>query len=94
MIDAAIVGMGRWGKTLLEAVQGKSRALRFTHAVSRDPDKLREYAAVHRLELVDTLESVLADPKIEAVWRRRTPCTARRSSRLQRPVRRYSAKNR
>ena len=38
MIDAAIVGLGRWGKTLVEAVQGKSEGLRFTCAVSRDPD--------------------------------------------------------
>jgi predicted dehydrogenase len=45
MIDAAIVGLGRWGKTLVEAVQGKSDRLRFTHAVSRDPSKLRDYAA-------------------------------------------------
>jgi len=67
MIDAAIVGLGRWGKTLLEAVQGTSGALRFTHAVSRDPGKLGDYAAKHRLQLVDALEPVLADPKIKAV---------------------------
>src|ERR1700761_9252880 len=35
MIDAAIVGLGRWGKTLVEAVQGKSEKIRFTRAVSR-----------------------------------------------------------
>ena len=67
MIDAAIVGLGRWGKTLVEAVQGKSERLRFTRAVSRDPGKLREYAAKHRLELVSALESVLGDPGIDAV---------------------------
>ena len=67
MIDAAIVGLGRWGKTLVEAVQGKSEVLRFTHAVSRDPGKLRDYAAEHRLELVGSLEPVLANPAIAAV---------------------------
>jgi predicted dehydrogenase len=67
MIDAAIVGLGRWGKSLVEAVQGKSRSLRFTRAVSRDPGKLRDYAAEHGLELVDALEPVLADPGIDAV---------------------------
>lgn len=67
MIDAAIVGLGRWGKTLVEAVQGKSEVLRFTRAVSRNPGKLREYAADQRLELVDALESVLADREIDAV---------------------------
>src|SRR6516164_5124818 len=67
MIDAAIVGLGRWGKTLVEAVQHKSEALRFTHAVSREPDKLRDYTGKHGLEAVGTLEAVLADPKIDAI---------------------------
>lgn len=67
MTNAAIVGLGRWGKTLVEAVQGKSERLRFTHAVSRSPDKLRDYAATQRLELHGSLEPVLADPGIDAV---------------------------
>jgi len=37
MITAAIVGHGRWGRTLVAAVEGKSDRLRFTRAVSRDP---------------------------------------------------------
>src|SRR6266849_9655954 len=67
MIYAAIVGLGRWGKTLVEAVQGKSEGLRFTCAVSRDPDQHRDFAAQHRLELVGGIEPVLADRSIEAV---------------------------
>jgi predicted dehydrogenase len=67
MIEAAIVGLGRRGKTLVEAVQGKSDRLSFTRAVSRDPEKLRDYAAQHRLELVSGLELVLADRHIDAV---------------------------
>ena len=67
MIDAAIVGLGRWGQTLVKAVQGKSDRLRFTRAVSRNPDKLREVAAAHGLGLVGELEAVLADPHIGAV---------------------------
>src|SRR5207248_11302047 len=66
MIDAAIVGLGRWGKTLVEAVQGSGK-LRFTRAVSRDPGQLRDYAATHRLELCAALEPVLADRSIGAV---------------------------
>jgi predicted dehydrogenase len=67
MIDAAIVGLGRWGRTLVEAVQGKSEALRFTHAVSRNPVKIRDYAGTHGLEIADAFEPVLADPAIDAV---------------------------
>jgi len=67
MIDAAIVGLGRWGKTLVEAVQGKSDKLRFTHAVSRNPDRLRDFAGRHQLVVVGELTQVLADPAIHAV---------------------------
>jgi predicted dehydrogenase len=67
MIAAAIVGLGRWGQTLVEAVQGKSDRLRFTCAVSRDPSELRDYAAKQGLDLVGSLEPVLADSDIDAV---------------------------
>ncbi len=67
MIGAAIVGLGRWGETLVGAVQGKSDKLRFTHAVSRSPDRSRDFAAQHRLELVAELETVLADRDIDAI---------------------------
>jgi predicted dehydrogenase len=67
MIDAAIVGLGRWGKTLVAAVQGKSDKLRFTRVVSRDPGRHRDFAAQHRLELVNGFEPMLADPHVDAV---------------------------
>jgi predicted dehydrogenase len=67
MIDAAIVGLGRWGRTLVKAVQGKSDKLRFTRAVSRDPAKLRETAAPLGLEVGGSLDAVLADRSIGAV---------------------------
>jgi|SRR6516164_6252158 len=67
MIDAAIVGLGRWGETLVEAVQGESDRLRFTCAVSRSPDKLRDFATKHRLEVVSGFEQMLADPSLAAV---------------------------
>jgi predicted dehydrogenase len=67
MIDAAIVGLGRWGQTLVAAVQGKSDKLRFTRAVSRNPDRVRDIAARHGLELVGELGSVLADRAIDAI---------------------------
>src|SRR5215469_15569850 len=67
MIDAAIVGLGRWGRTLVKAAHGKSDKLRFTRAVSRDPVKLRATAAELGLELVGSLDPVLADRSIGAV---------------------------
>jgi len=67
MIEAAIVGLGRWGKTLVEAVQGKSDRLRFTRAVSRDPEPLRGFAASRGIALVGELATVLADRSVDAV---------------------------
>src|SRR5436853_320812 len=67
MITASIVGLGRWGQTLVNAVQGKSDKLRFTHAVSRDPARMRDFTAQHDLEAVGALDGVLDDPSIDAV---------------------------
>ena len=55
MITAAIVGLGRWGQTLVNAVQGKSDKLRFTHAVSRDPAHVRDFTAQHGLDAVENI---------------------------------------
>ena len=67
MIDAAIVGLGRWGRTLVSSVQGKSERLRFTTAVSRDPARAAEFIARHGLRPIGSLDLVLADPAIDAI---------------------------
>jgi|SRR6266851_1331452 len=67
MIDAAIVGLGRWGRVLVTAVQGKSDRLRFTRGVSRNLEAHRDFAATHRIGLVADLDAVLADRSIDAV---------------------------
>jgi len=67
MIDAAIVGLGRWGRTLVLSVQGKSDRLRFTRAVVRSPDAHRDFAATHGLALTGEFAAVLGDPGVAAV---------------------------
>jgi predicted dehydrogenase len=67
MIDAAIVGLGRWGKTLVEAVQGKSDKLRFTRAVSRDPAQHRDFLETHHLLGGSDYAEMLTDKSIKAV---------------------------
>ena len=68
MIRTAIVGIGWWGKTLVEAVQGKSDVIRFTAATSRSKtDSHREFAAAHELKLHDDYDAVLKDPDVDAV---------------------------
>jgi predicted dehydrogenase len=67
MINAAIVGLGRWGQNLVNSVQGKSETIRFTAGVLRSPEKARAYAAEKDLTLHSELETVLHDPAIDAV---------------------------
>lgn len=66
-LRAAIVGLGWWGRTLVEAVQGSSERIRFASAVEPAADTSAEFAARHDLKLVADLDAVLADPRIEAV---------------------------
>ncbi|MGH7047745.1 MAG: Gfo/Idh/MocA family protein [Stellaceae bacterium] len=67
MIDAAIVGLGRWGRTLVASVQGTSERLRFTRGVVRRPEQHRDFANAHALALGTELAAALCDPAIGAV---------------------------
>ncbi len=67
MINAAIVGMGWWGKTLVDSVQGKSELIRFTAGHNRTRSKAEAYAKEKGIALHDDLAGILADPKIDAV---------------------------
>ena len=67
MIDAAIIGLGRWGQAIVEAVQGKSTRLRFVHGVCKEPDAMAAFAAKHGFELSTQFDDVIADPRVRAV---------------------------
>lgn len=68
MLNVAMVGLGRWGQRLVDAVSTPGSAkLRFTHAVTRTPDKVRAYCSARGLSLTDDLARVLADPDVDAV---------------------------
>jgi predicted dehydrogenase len=67
MIRAAIVGLGRWGRNLVEAVQGKSDKIRFVAGVARTPEKAAAFAAEKGLSLHRSYEAVLKDPAVQAV---------------------------
>ncbi len=68
MIKAAIVGLGWWGKTLVEAVQGTSDAIQFVAGTSRTGSpELTAFAAAQGLRLAPDYAAVLADPAVQAV---------------------------
>src|ERR1700692_2762045 len=68
MIDAAVIGLGRWGKSIVEAVQGKSRRLRFVRGVSKEPELVRDFAAKHGFALGTEFSDAIADPKVRAIF--------------------------
>jgi predicted dehydrogenase len=66
MIPAAIVGLGSWGRNLVEAARGHDR-LKLVRGVEPDIRAARDFCTEHRLDLTDDLNAVLADPAIDAV---------------------------
>src|SRR5215218_70220 len=59
MLRAAIVGLGWWGKSLVNAVHGKSDAIRFVLGQTRSREK--------GIALVDDYDAVLASKDVHAV---------------------------
>ena len=68
MIDAAVIGLGRWGKSIVTAAQGKSKRLRFIRGVSKEPDQVRDFAKTHGFELSTEFEDAVSDPRVQAVF--------------------------
>src|SRR5260370_88279 len=69
MIDAAIVGLGRWGQNHVNSVQGMSMKVRFTRGLVRNPAKSQEFAHKHGLRLSSDYTELLADPALRLVVR-------------------------
>lgn len=67
MIDAAIVGLGRWGQKLVTSVQGRSERIRFVRGMVRNPDKAREFSIAHDFNLSANFDDVLSDERVQAV---------------------------
>src|SRR5262245_16669354 len=67
MVRAAIVGLGRWGRSLVASVQGKSSDIRFVAAHTRTRVIAEDFCRDQGLPLADTYEQVLADPQVDAV---------------------------
>ena len=70
-MKAAIIGLGRWGRRLVEAAQvdgvPKGTHIYFTRAVVPTPGKARDFAQTQALDLGSDYDAVLADPAIDAV---------------------------
>ena len=68
MLDAAIIGMGRWGRTLVESVQGRNDAgIRFVAGCTGRPERAADWAARQGVRILPDFASVIADPAVQAV---------------------------
>jgi predicted dehydrogenase len=68
VLNAGIIGLGWWGKTLVESVEGGSDSIRFVSGATRTVSpETTEFAEAQGLRLLGSFEEVLADPEIEAV---------------------------
>ncbi|NIO40691.1 MAG: Gfo/Idh/MocA family oxidoreductase, partial [Burkholderiales bacterium] len=68
MIDAAIVGLGWWGKTVVESVAGVSEDIRFVAgATGTLTDDISEFADQHGIRMLSSYDEVLKDPDVDAV---------------------------
>lgn len=65
MIHCAIVGLGRWGRNLVEAA--RHSGLKITRAVETDLARASDFCALHNLDLTDDLDAVVTDRTIDAV---------------------------
>ena len=68
MIKAAIVGMGWWGRTIVESVQSDSDVIRFVAGATRTVSpEVSAFADAQKLTLAPNFEALLADPNVDAV---------------------------
>jgi predicted dehydrogenase len=68
MINAAVIGLGRWGKNIVESTQGKSKRLRFIRGVSKEPEQVADFAKAKGFELSTDFDEAIADPRVQAVF--------------------------
>ena len=68
MINAAIVGLGWWGKTLVESVQGTSKDIQFLACATRTAsDDTKAFCEAQKLQ-VTNFDAVLADARDNATF--------------------------
>ncbi|KAA0969577.1 Gfo/Idh/MocA family oxidoreductase [Aureimonas fodinaquatilis] len=67
MVNAAIIGLGWWGRTLVQSVQGESSDIHFIAGATGRKERAVDFAAEQKLQLHDSLEEVLQNPDVEAV---------------------------
>src|SRR5437868_10770270 len=63
-VRAAIVGLGRWGKSLVNSVHGKTDAIKFVAAHSRTRASAEDFLRDKNIPFVDSYDAILADKNL------------------------------
>lgn len=66
MINAAIVGLGWWGRQIVNCLR-QNKKIRITQAVDANPDAAAGFAGENGLPLATALDDVLPDAAVDAV---------------------------
>jgi predicted dehydrogenase len=67
MVRAAIVGIGRFGQTLVNSVQGKSDKITFVAGTTRTLSKAEDFCREKNIDLRANIDALLGDSEIDAV---------------------------
>jgi predicted dehydrogenase len=67
MIRAGIVGLGRWGRSLVGSIAGKSNDIAFVFAATRTRASAADFCRANHITLLDSYEDMLRRPDIDAV---------------------------
>lgn len=67
MVRAAIIGLGRWGRSLVRAVENDRETIRFVVAHTRTRTSAEEFCRSQTLPLVDSYAEIVTDPNVDAV---------------------------
>src|SRR5579862_2110713 len=67
MLRAAIIGLGRWGRSLVSSVAGDSDDIKFVRAYTRTRARAEDFCRDNNIPLVDSYDAILRDPDIDAV---------------------------
>jgi predicted dehydrogenase len=66
MLNAAMIGLGWWGKELVRSARTSQR-MRFTQGVTLEPDTVHDFAKEMQISIGTCFENVLADKSIDCV---------------------------
>jgi predicted dehydrogenase len=67
MIRVGMLGLGWWGRKLINAVGTEDTAIRFVAAATRTPAKVVDYTGEMGIDLRDSYDDLLADGALDAI---------------------------